>query len=255
MKKLFLICGFALVATPALAALTADEVVQKQFDANKGYLSESAAGKMSIFNEAGSQVDREFTIMQMEEQGADSYKAMIKVNAPADLKGTGLLTSQNKGGEDDQWLYLPAMKKTRRISGEARGGKFLGSNFNFEDLSPKEKDDYTYVTLRVEPCDATNCHVIEAKPKAADSLYSKTVGWIREDNFMPVKTEMYDKDQALQKVVTFADYQLFAEKYWRALKITMQDVQKKTRTELLFSNQKVNAGLTAADFSKQALER
>lgn len=243
--------------TPILAqaSLSADEVVQKQIEMNQGYGSEKAVGQMAIFNESGSHIDREFSMMQIEEKGSESYKAMIKVNQPTDLKGTGLLTYQNKSGEDDQWLYLPAMKKTRRISGSARGGKFLGSDFNFEDLAPKEKEDFTYQTLRMEPCEDTNCYVIQATPKDGASLYSKSIAWVREDNFLAVKTEIYDKNQALEKVVTFEGYQLYNEKFWRPSKIVMKDVQKNRRTELSFSNVEIGTSVSTADFSKQALER
>lgn len=255
MKKYFLLAAFLVLPFASQATLTADEVVQNQINMNKGYVTEKAVGQMLIYNESGSHIDREFTMMQIEEQGAESYKAMIKVNQPTDLKGTGLLTYQNKAGEDDQWLYLPAMKKTRRISGSARGGKFLGSDFNFEDLSPKQKEDFTYQTLRVEPCETTNCYVIQSTPKDAASLYSKTISWVREDNFLAVKMEVYDQNQQLIKLVTFSDYQQHDGKYWRPSKIVMQDLQKQRRTELMFSDVQIGKGISAGDFSKQALER
>lgn len=253
--KYYLMISFLLFPFFAQANLTADEVVQNQIDMNKGYSAEKAIGQMYIYNESGSHIDRQFTMMQIEEQGAESYKAMIKVNQPTDLQGTGLLTYQNKTGEDDQWLYLPAMKKTRRISGSARGGKFLGSDFNFEDLSPKQKEDFSYETLRVEPCENTNCYVIQATSKDSESLYSKTISWVREDTFLALKMEVYDKSQTLAKLVTFADYQQYNGKYWRPAKITMQDLQKQRRTELLFSNIEIGSVVSASDFSKQALER
>lgn len=255
MKKYFLFASILLFPFFAHATLSADEVVENQINMNKGYGAEKAVGQMLIYNESGSHIDRQFTMMQMEEQGAESYKAMIKVNEPTDLKGTGLLTYQNKGSEDDQWLYLPAMKKTRRISGSARGGKFLGSDFNFEDLSPKQKEDFTYETLRMEPCETTNCYVIQATAKDPASLYSKTISWVREDNFLAVKMEVYDQTQQLVKLVTFADYQQHDGKYWRPAKIVMQDLQKQRRTELMFSNIQIGGGISANDFSKQALER
>ncbi len=253
--RYFLLAVFLMFPFGSQATLSADEVVENQINMNKGYGAEKAVGQMLIYNESGSHIDRQFTMMQIEEQGAESYKAMIKVNAPTDLKGTGLLTYQNKGAEDDQWLYLPAMKKTRRISGSARGGKFLGSDFNFEDLAPKQKEDFTYQTLRVEPCETTNCYVIQATSKDPASLYSKTITWVREDNFLAAKMEVYDQNQVLAKLVSFVDYQQYAGKFWRPAKIIMQDVQKQRRTELMFSDIQIGSGIAATDFSKQALER
>jgi len=256
MKRFLGVGIFLLIAGFAHAEMTADEVIQNQINLTKGFATEQAHGTMEIINESGSSTTRKFKILQIEEQGNEGYKAMIKVTEPLDLKGTGLLTYQNKDREDDQWLYLPAMQKTRRISGSGRGGRFLGSDFNYEDLSPKEKTDFTYQTLRIEPCDTTRCYVIEAKPKDPESQYSKSVGWIREDNFWMLKMELYDKSNTLQKVLTFADYQMFNNKFWRPLKIVMQDAKKTaSRTELVFSDLMIGSGVSAADFSKQALER
>lgn len=255
MKKIFFLMMLCGVSFFAQAQMTAEEVVQKQIDLNKGYVSEKAVGQMLIYNESNQHIDREFELKQIEETSTENYKAMIKVNQPADLKGTGLLTYQNKGAEDDQWLYLPALKKTRRISGSARSGKFLGSDFNFEDLAPKQKEDFTYKMLRSEPCETTNCYVIEATPKDPESIYSLSISWVREDQFTVIKTEIYDKTKALEKVVTYSDYELYNNQFWRPKKITMQDVQKQRHTDLIFSQIQIGVALSASDFSKQTLER
>lgn len=257
MKKFtwMMIVGLLFVAVDAHANLTADQIVQKQIDMNKGFVDERADGKMVIVGKTGKQTLREFDFFQLEEKGNESYKAMIKINKPNDLKGTGLLTYQNKGGSDDQWLYLPALKKTRRISGSSKSGRFLGSDFSFEDLAPKDQDDFNNTLLRSEACGEVQCYVIESQSKTGDSQYSKSVSWIRHDNFQAVKMELYDGKGQLYKVASFASYQQVGGKYWRPYQITMKDVQKNRHTQLVFSDLKIGVGLSAGQFSKKALER
>jgi hypothetical protein len=242
-------------STDPSASLSGKQIMQRQDQINKGFHDEKAAGKMVLVNPKGKETIREFEYKQLEKNMTEGFKAMIKIEKPADLQGTGLLSHQNQGRPDDQWLYLPALKKTKRITGSAKSGRFIGSEFTFEDLSPKEVDDFDHKLLRDEVCGNVTCHVVESVNKTGDSNYSKTVTWVHSITFQNVKLELYNKKGALTKRALFEDYKRLGEKFWRPYKVTMKDLVKKRETRLEFNDIKVSAGQGATDFTKKMLER
>jgi len=216
---------------------------------------------MTLIGANGEKTERVFESKRFEKTGTDGEKSLIKFIQPADIQGTGLLSYQNKKTDDDQWLYLPSMKKTKRISGSGKSGSFVGSEFSFEDLIPPDIDKYTYQYLRSEPCGDVNCFVITIIPQTSDSAYSKTISWIRSDNYCNVKSEFYDKKDRLLKTATFEDYRLINnvdkvdKKYWRAFRLVMKNGLTNKETNFLVENLKIGSGLTSTDFTQRALER
>lgn len=252
---------FIVFLIPSLAQSTeaksnkAKEIIQKQKDQNKGFHDEVSSGEMTLISASGNQTIREFEYRILEETDKEGGKSLIKILKPADLSGTGLLSYSNKDKSNDQWIYLPALKKTKRIAGGSRSGNFIGSEFSYEDLSPGKIEDYTYNYLRKEPCKEHQCHVIEYTPQDQDSSYSKIINWIREDHLIIVKSEFYNKKNQLEKIGLSEDYKLYKDKYWRPTKLSMKNLINQKETIIKFSDRKIQSGLSTAQLSKRALSR
>jgi outer membrane lipoprotein-sorting protein len=230
-------------------------LMQKQDAMGRGYKDEKGAGRMQIFDASGKSIERSFEYTQLEATTTQGAKSLLRVTQPASLTGTGLLTWRNKGREDDQWVYLPSMKKTNRIVGSAKKGRFIGSDFSFEDLTPKATDDCTYTWVRSETCAETTCQVIQCAPKDKDSTYAKITIWVRDSDTQTIQTEMFDEKGQLVKRAHFEDRRLIGGKYFLPHKVTMEDVAKKTSSQLILDAVTVQNGLTDADFTRTALER
>lgn len=248
------------VVAPAVSAPTSPlltnglEVMKKQFDMDVGYHDTDSTGKMVLMG-SGSSTEREFAFKQLEKTAADGTKALVMILKPEELAGTGLLSYTNIGRPNDQWIYLPALKKTKRIAGASKSGSFIGSEFSFEDLTPLKLEDYDYALTKTEPCGDASCYVIESKPHDADSSYSKLVTWVRTDNYQNVKADLYNKSGVLFKQATFEDIRQLNGKFWRPFKMTMKNLQNNNETQLIISTYKVQTGLNASNFSQAVLER
>ncbi len=256
MKNLFLLAVLLSVSNATLAqAPSGFDIMKSQYDQNLGYSDEKGLGKMVIRSPQGEETVREFEYQQLETKGDQGNKALIRIVKPANLSGTSLLTHQNSGRDDDQWIYMPSFKKTNRIVGNAKRGNFIGSDFSFEDLAPKALNDYDYTFVRDEPCDTTTCHVIDCVSKKKGTSYSKITAWVRADNAQNFKMDLYDDKGTLVKSTTFADYRQLAGKYWRPFAITMQNVAKNTSSTFVVESLNVTTGLNENHFTQSALER
>jgi len=257
MKKILWTLACLCLSSSVQAEIQPDgyTIAKKQEAMDSGFKDESSIGKMQLISAGGAVTEREFEIKRLEKSGDQGEKSLIKFTLPADIQGTGLLSYQNKNRDDDQWLYLPAMKKTKRIAGSGKGGSFVGSEFSYEDLMPLDIEKYSYTHTKDEACGDQNCFVVEAAPKTGDSAYSKTIMWIRPDNYRTVKAEFYDKKDQLLKTGEFTDWKLEGGKYWRSHRIEFRNVQNKKATTLVVGQLKIGQGLKESDVSQMALER
>lgn len=230
-------------------------IMLRQEAKHRGYGDEKGLGKLVIKDAGGHETVRAFEYKQLEEKPGQGIKSLIRILAPANLKGTGLLTHQNSSREDDQWIYLPALKKTNRIVGGARKGRFIGSDFTYEDLSPKTLSSYDYSYVRDEPCSAATCHVIDSTPKDKGSSYSKTTLWIQSDTLENVQMDLFDGDGKLVKRARFEDIRAVKDEFTRAHKITMEDLVKKGSSQLVVESVSLKNDLSDADFTRTVLER
>ncbi|MFN3262331.1 MAG: outer membrane lipoprotein-sorting protein [Pikeienuella sp.] len=224
-----------------------------------GFGDYTVQGQMILRDSQGQSSTRVFRNMIKERpQGGVGDLAVIVFDEPRDVKGTGLLTHANiEPADDDQWLYLPAVKRVKRISSSNRTGKFVSSEFSYEDLGGQEVDDFTYKWLRDEPCpnlDGT-CYVSERTPKNSKSGYSKTIVWIDQAEYRLDQVEFYNRRGEFEKVMTFGGYQQYLGKFWRPDTINMQNRQTGKSTELVWSDYVFNAGLEEGDFDAQRLDR
>ncbi len=180
---------------------------------------------------------------------------------PANIRDTALLTYDYDGSErdDDQWLYLPALKKVRRISASDRGDYFMGTDFTFEDIKQTpELEDYNWTLTGSETLDGHDCWVVEGFPKT-DELkknlgYSKTVNFVRKDIDMAIKIDYWDRKGQELKHFRILEIKLI-DNIWTATSMRMSNIQTGHRTEMLFSGHKYNTGLSDRSFSERMLKR
>ncbi len=219
-----------------------------------GFHDSTASMKMLLRNKQGDESSRDIRVRTLEQEN-DGDKSLTIFDSPADVKGTAFLSFTHKSGPDDQWLYLPALKRVKRIASRNKSGPFMGSEFAYEDLSSQEVEKYTYKYLRDESCDGLECFVIERDPVDKYSGYTRQVVWIDKTEYRPQKIVYYDRKNSLLKTLTFNDYQQFLDRYWRAHDMFMVNHQTGKSTRLTWRNYKFKTGLTERDFNRNVLKR
>ena len=253
MKKMIVLAGMLLTAA-TLNAQSGRDIVQRVKDRPDGD-SRYAGMQLTLVKKNGNTRERKMVSWAMDE-GKDTKKIMF-FTYPGDVKGTGFLTwdYDQAGKEDDKWLYLPAMKKTRRISGSSsKTDYFMGTDFTYDDIGGRSVDDDTHTLLREENRDGHTCWVVESKPKDSREIYSRKVSWIRQDCDTAVYVEFYDKLDKLHRVMTVEDVQKL-DGFWTVLKMEMTNVQSGHSTRIVVSNPKYNVGVDKSLFTVAKLEK
>ncbi|NIM01493.1 MAG: outer membrane lipoprotein-sorting protein [Acidobacteria bacterium] len=189
------------------------------------------------------------------EQEADGDKSLVVFDKPADIDGTALLTFSHNTGNDDQWLYLPALKRVKRISSSNKSGPFVGSEFAYEDISSQEIEEYTYRFIREETLDGVPMFVVEQYPTDPKSGYTRQVTWRDQQEYRLHKIEFYDRKDSLLKTLTYTGYEQFLGQYWRPATMSMVNHQTGKSTVLNWTNYAFQSGLTDADFNRATLAR
>jgi outer membrane lipoprotein-sorting protein len=200
------------------------------------------------------QVTREMRQMTLEVDG-DGDKSIMVFDRPRDLKGAAILTFTHKVGSDDQWLYLPALKRVKRISSADKSGPFMGSEFAYEDLASQEVEKYSYTYLRDEIQDEELSFVVERIPVDKKSGYTRQVTWIDQNEYRLRRVDYYDRKGDLLKTMNMVGYQQYLDHYWRPDEMHMTNHQTGKSTILKFNNYQFRVGLADKDFSRGALPR
>jgi len=230
------------------------EIAQAAKAYDKGFTDFTANMIMTLKNKAGKTSTRNIRIKSLEVEG-DGDKSLSIFDQPADVKGTAMLTFSHGLEPDDQWLYLPALKKVKRISSRNKSGPFMGSTFAFEDLGSQEIEKYSYKLLREEACGDWQCYVIERKPEYKHSGYTSQTAWIDKEAYRLVKVDYYDRKKALLKTLTTGDFQQYLGHYWRPGKMDMVNHLTGKSTLLEWVGYQFQTGLTERDFRSQSLKR
>lgn len=256
----FTFASSALLMSPAMAeAPTAKglRIAQAADAYDAGFKDFTADMVMTLKNRAGKTSRRIMRIKTLEEP-KDGDKSLSLFDEPADVKGTAMLTFSHGLKPDDQWLYLPALKRVKRINSRNKSGPFMGSEFAFEDLGSQEVEKYKYNYLREEPCGPGNkwkCHVIERIPAYKHSGYTKQVVWLDTQGYRATKIMYYDRKNALLKTLITTGFKQYAGKHWRPTQMNMQNHQTGKSTILQWNNYKFKTGLSKRDFNKKSLAR
>ncbi len=261
MKPILIIAmGMSLLSFNVMAQTPEEkglEIAKKANELDDGWGDITSNMKMLLVNKQGQTSEREIRTKTLEVIG-DGDKSLSIFDKPKDVRGTAFLTFSHIEGADDQWLYLPALKRVKRISSRNKSGPFMGSEFAYEDLSSQEVEKYTYKYIKDEACGQNQeltCFVSERYPVDEFSGYTKQVTWVDQIEYRPWKTDFYDRKGALLKTLTFSDYNQYLDKYWRANKMEMVNHLTGKKSILTWSNYQFKTGLKDSDFNKSKLKR
>ena len=253
-----LLLALLVLLPPAGLAETAEEkglaIATEADRRDKGFGDSSATLNMILRNKQGDESTREVRVRTLEIEG-DGDKSLSVFDSPPDVKGTAFLTFSHVTGADDQWLYLPALKRVKRISSKNKSGPFMGSEFAYEDIASQEVEKYTYRYLRDETLDGLEVFVFERYPVDEKSGYTRQVIWLDKEHYKERRIEFYDRKDSLLKTLVFADYNQYLDKYWRAHDMYMENHQTGKSTRLLQTNFQFRTGLSDRDFDKNSLKR
>ena len=229
---------FAAAIAPAIAETPEEKgfaIAARADRSDRGFTDSRVEMKMVLRNAAGQESSRTLALNTLEipdEQVGD--KTLIVFDSPADINGTALLSHAKILDADDQWLYLPALKRIKRISSVNKSGPFVGSEFAFEDFTALELNKYTYKYLREEACGDMTCDVVERKPRYEHSGYTRQVAWTDQKDFQVRKVDFYDRRSDLLKTLEQKDYRQYGDKFWRAHLLAMTNHQTRKSTDLIF---------------------
>ncbi len=220
--------------------------------ANAGFGAEKATVTMELINAYGDSVRRKLTVATLEGKD-DGDKSKVEFESPADVKGTKLLTWTHRKRENDQWLYLPAIKRIKRISGANTTGSFMGSELSYEDLASTEVEKFTYRFIDEPRAGERETYRIERYPLDKNSGYAREIIWLDKEYQNPLRVEYYDRKNVLLKIATLGGYGKHG-RFWRASSMTIDNVQTKKRTVLVWELRQLPAPLAPQDFDSARLE-
>ncbi len=229
------------------------EIIQKVYDRPAGDDMQSEL-IMTLINSRGDKRVRKIKQF-IKDMGKVEKKIMFFV-APADVRNTSFMnwSYDEEGRDDDQWIYLPALKKVKRISSDSKSDYFMGSDFTYDDLGDRHPSEDTHKLLREETLNGENCYVVESIPKDEDYMYSKTVTWVIKDKWIGLKKEFYDEDGDFLKTLTIKKYDKI-NGFWVITESEMNNVQKEHTTHMQLENVKINTGIADSKFTERMMRR
>jgi outer membrane lipoprotein-sorting protein len=255
------VVGSAFHSTLAFAAdPDPTDIVRKNFMVGKVRDSRGEI-TMTLVSESGAKRVRQTTsVSKLLPNGVDQRR-LIRFLSPADVKGTGTLMIEHADGDDDIWIYLPALRKVRRLVANNKKDSFVGTDFSYGDIIGHRVDDWTYTYAGTEDVDGVKAHVIEATPKnpeaATNSGYGKRKMWIRTDNHVAIKGEYWDTAGAPVKQFSARDVREIdpAEHKWQAFHLEMKNIQTGHSTTIEVGKLEVGVGLDDEQFTERYLEK
>jgi outer membrane lipoprotein-sorting protein len=251
--KEFFVLSFVFFVTswPSFAADNARQIVeeaQKRTDAK----SERYEGLLQVFDARGKISDKRWSFDRIGSHG-DS-KAVLRFSAPAEVKGVALLVVNHPDRASDQWMWTPAIERDRRIALQDRSTRFFGTDFSFEDLEERDVDQYDYSLLGDDTVDAVRCWKIQSQPKEAkSSQYTRSIVWVRKDNYVFARIENFIRDQAVRRLV-YSNIEN-VQGIWSARQLEMSDLRRGSRTRLTLDRLQYNVPMKDDDFTLQAIRR
>lgn len=236
---------------PAVKGLA---IAKEQVQRDTGWSDSTADLVMTLVNREGEKSTRVIDVSALEDSSS-ADRSLLVFKKPLDIKGTAFLNYAYINAPDERWIYLPAVKRVKRISSRNQSGPFMGSEFSYEDLSAFEHEEYTYKYLRDEIVNEQPCYVFEQYPKDKHSGYTKRIAWVDKTELRLQKMEFYDRKKTLLKTLDVSGYEQYLERFWRPAYSLMTNHQTGKSTELEWSNYAFRVGLVNADFKKNGLRR
>ena len=221
-----------------------------------GWQDNASVMEMVLHNRNGDESVRELRrqLLEVNEAGVGD-RSLITFDAPRDVAGTSLLSHTKILDPDDQWLFLPALKRVKRISSANKSGPFVGSEFAYEDLVSQELDKYDYRFAAEEPCADQTCFRVERTPRYENSGYTKQVVWWDVDEYRVKQIDFYDRKDSLLKTLSYHGYQQYLDQFWRPDRMTMTNHQNGKSTDLVFTEWSFANGLDESQFTPSRLRQ
>lgn len=251
---LVLIAPAPVVAQQAEGAQGARAIAVEADRRDRGFGDYRARLEMILRDPDGDETRRELELSVMETEGGEE-KSLILFESPRDIRGTALLTYSHPDRENEQWLYLPALRRTKRISATGRSSPFMGSEFAYEDLVRTSVDEYTYRYVGEEELDRTPTWVIERVPRYEGTGYSRARLWIDQAEYRVLRTDYWDLRDRELKTLTVHGYREYLDGIWRADEMRIRNLRTGESTVLLWHDYRFHTGLNEGDFSRSALGR
>ncbi|QKF82727.1 outer membrane lipoprotein-sorting protein [Halarcobacter ebronensis] len=240
-----------------LFALTPFEIATKVKENSDGYGSSKSMMEMLLIDQAkneSSRVMESFSLENTKHDDDNGDKSLMEFQTPLDVKGTKFLTHEKIDKNNNQWLYLPALKRIKRITSKNKSGSFMGSEFSYEDISSREPNKYDYSKNFEEVAlDGIECYKYERYPKDQDSGYTKQEVWVDKDRFIVLKIDFYDRKKELLKTATYSGYKKIGKTY-RVSNIFMQNHQNFKSTKLNYLKDEIHLKLDESLFTKRYLK-
>jgi hypothetical protein len=234
-----------------LSAVDARQIVeeaQQRSDAK----SQRYEGLLQVFDAKGKVTDKRWTFERLGSHGQS--KAVLRFTAPAEVKGVALLVVNHPDRASDQWMWTPAIERDRRIALQDRSTRFFGTDFSFEDLEERDVDQFEYALLGDDAIDGVGCWKIQSTPRQSkSSQYTRSIVWIRKDNYAFARIENYVKEQVVRRL-EYADIRN-VQGIWTARQMEMTDLKRGSRTRLSLEKLEYNVPLKDEDFTLQAIRR
>ncbi len=248
-----LICLLGFPFSTAMGKLSGRDIMVKADNIDDGK-DRRIEMEMELVNKRGKKRFRQMVLLS-KDYGKD-VKSVFFVKKPADVRGTGFLvwSYDNPSRDDDRWLYLPALKRSKRISGSSKNDSFMGSDMTYDDMGDRSVDEDRHKLLREEELAGHDCWVVQSIPKERDSLYSKKVFWVRKDNSIVIKGLFYDRRGKLLKVMERKNIKK-VQGLWTVFLSEMKNVQDNHKTFLRLKKVKYNMGLRNSFFKISTVER
>jgi outer membrane lipoprotein-sorting protein len=257
MVLLSAIAAIGLASSPALSAEpNAFDIAARSDRSDRGFKSSRVSMTMVLRNAAGKETTRILEQVTLELPDEDvGDKNVIHFRSPRDIRGTALLSHAQIIDPDAQWLYLPALKRVKRISSANKSGPFVGSEFAFEDITGQELNKFSYRYLDQQPCGALTCDVLERTPKYENSGYARQISWIDTTHYQLRKVDFFDRKNAPLKTLEYSDYRVYDGGFWRPHRLTMANHQTGKSTALVYEEYAFGLDVTDRDFDKSRLAR
>ncbi len=233
--------------------------IMKLFEVQDRTEDLTAEQTMTLIEAGGSERTRQ--LIYVTKTNAEGRRStLIRFLAPADIKGTGFLSIEREGRDDDRWLYLPAVRKTRRIAGADKTNDFIGTEFTYEDLDRENLNVHAYRLAGTDAVDGLEAWIVEAVPidprRVEESGYGKRELWVSREHHLLIRAKFYDKSGAYVKLLTTGDIrQVPGSKKWRAYRLSMEDVLKGDRTEVAVTKYEIDQGVPEDFFTERYLRR
>jgi hypothetical protein len=252
---LFIICSLNIAGAQTHEEM-GRKVAEEADRRDLGWHDNKSVSKMILKNRQGQESTRDLRRFAYEVNDTGlGDKSLVVFDSPKDIKGTALLSHTKTLKPDNQWLYLPALKRVKRISSSNKSGPFVGSEFAYEDLLSQEVDKYSYKYVGEKKCNNLECYIVERIPLYENSGYKKQIIWWDKDEYRIHKIEFYDRKNSLLKTLTYSNYNQYLNKFWRASTYIMKNHQNGKSTYIEFESWDFNLGQSENTFTPARLKR